>query len=66
MRKFQSEIYDCIDLYVSIGEDRNTVSVSNIITAKINAEYKRMYNVDITVVGEYTLYTFNNVNDPTV
>lgn len=26
MRKFQSEIYDCIDLYVSIGEDRNTVS----------------------------------------
>lgn len=26
MRKFSSEIYDCIDLYVSIGEDRNTVS----------------------------------------
>ena len=54
------------DNKVIVRMDRNAVSVSNIITAKINVEYKRMYNVDITVVGEYTLYTFNNVNDPTV
>lgn len=54
------------DNKVLVRMDRNAVSVSNIITAKINAEYKRMYNVDITVVGEYTLYTFNNVNDPEV
>lgn len=26
MRKFSSEIYDCVDLYVSVGEDRNVVS----------------------------------------
>lgn len=26
MKKFSNDIYDCIDLYVSIGEDRNTVS----------------------------------------
>lgn len=26
MRKFTNDIFDCIDLYVSIGEDRNAVS----------------------------------------
>lgn len=45
---------------VVVQADRNTLSVANIITAKINAAYKGSYNIDVLCIGDYTLYTFSN------
>lgn len=46
------------DNSVVIRQDNVNLSVSNIIMAKVNAEYKRGYDIKETRVGEYIILSF--------
>lgn len=48
---------------VIIRQDNTNMTVSNIIMAKVNAEYKRGYDIKETRIGEYLLLSFSERND---
>lgn len=51
------------DNNVVIRQDNVNLSVSNIIMAKVNAEYKRGYDIKETRIGEYLLLSFSERKD---
>ena len=48
------------DDVVIIRQDNTSMTVTNIIMAKVNAEYKRGYDIKETRVGEYIILSFSH------